>query len=182
MAQNAANIERRLLLSDSEHAEAIDCSPYRSLDSEQSKILSADLAEEDGPADANLASSNPSDDQLPFIPGIISDTPDTQHIDKRARVEEVPDEDDDIEAGGLPCDPYTRYSPGGLAGATYGDGATFFDDYHEARMEAGLQEHPWAPFESEEEWELARWLLRSGLSQAEIDRYLKLDIVSEVPC
>lgn len=42
-------------------------------------------------------------------------------------------------------------------------------------MEAGLEEFPWAPFESEEEWELARWSLVE--SSGDINRYLKLDIV-----
>jgi hypothetical protein len=37
---------------------------------------------------------------------------------------------------------------------------------------------PWYPFADEEEWELARWLVMSGLSQAEIDNFLKMMIVS----
>ncbi|KIJ34379.1 hypothetical protein M422DRAFT_101524, partial [Sphaerobolus stellatus SS14] len=36
----------------------------------------------------------------------------------------------------------------------------------------------WGGFGSEEVWELARWLMKSGLSQTEIDNYLKLKIVS----
>ncbi|KAF8799293.1 hypothetical protein BYT27DRAFT_7040688, partial [Phlegmacium glaucopus] len=34
---------------------------------------------------------------------------------------------------------------------------------------------PWAPFESEDEWELARWLMTSGVSQTKIDSFLKLN-------
>ncbi|KAI0696250.1 hypothetical protein BC835DRAFT_1214307, partial [Cytidiella melzeri] len=37
---------------------------------------------------------------------------------------------------------------------------------------------PWAPFISGEEWGLAQWLMSSGLSQSEINKYLKLDMVS----
>ncbi|KAI0683185.1 hypothetical protein BC835DRAFT_1296710 [Cytidiella melzeri] len=45
--------------------------------------------------------------------------------------------------------------------------------------EEGLNENRlWAPFASEEEWGLAQWLMSSGLSQAEIDKYLKLGMVS----
>ncbi|OCH83919.1 hypothetical protein OBBRIDRAFT_815665 [Obba rivulosa] len=43
---------------------------------------------------------------------------------------------------------------------------------------AEKQEPPWAPFDSWDEWELARWLLTSGLTQKAIDDFLKLHIVS----
>jgi hypothetical protein len=36
----------------------------------------------------------------------------------------------------------------------------------------------WGGFGSQEHWELARWMIKSGLSQREIDNYLKLPIVS----
>lgn len=36
----------------------------------------------------------------------------------------------------------------------------------------------WGGFGSEEHWELARWMLKSGLSQGQIDKFLKLKIVS----
>lgn len=36
---------------------------------------------------------------------------------------------------------------------------------------------PWAPFESEEEWALAKWLMTSGTSQTKIDEFLKLKTV-----
>ncbi|KAJ7235026.1 hypothetical protein B0H12DRAFT_1076218 [Mycena haematopus] len=38
---------------------------------------------------------------------------------------------------------------------------------------------PWYPFESEDEWELARWLMTSGVSQTKTDEYLKLKVVRE---
>jgi hypothetical protein len=37
---------------------------------------------------------------------------------------------------------------------------------------------PWYPFADMEEWELARWLVMSGLSQSEIDNFLKMFVVS----
>lgn len=37
---------------------------------------------------------------------------------------------------------------------------------------------PWAPFASYKEWELAEWLIQSGVSQSNIDKLLKLQWVS----
>lgn len=92
---------------------------------------------------------------------------------KRARVEDV----EDIEAGGLPSDPYIRLDI--AAGKVKGKGQTSFEELKKKRAEdAGQEMNPWAPFDSAEEWDLARWLIRSGLSQTEIDKFLKLDIVS----
>ncbi|KIJ36119.1 hypothetical protein M422DRAFT_261445 [Sphaerobolus stellatus SS14] len=34
----------------------------------------------------------------------------------------------------------------------------------------------WGGFEDQEQWELARWMMKSGLSQGEIDKFLKLSI------
>jgi hypothetical protein len=39
---------------------------------------------------------------------------------------------------------------------------------------------PWSPFANEEEWELAKWLMTAGVSQARMDEFLKLSIVSEI--
>ena len=36
----------------------------------------------------------------------------------------------------------------------------------------------WDPFANKEEWELAQWLVESGVSQRNIDRFLKLEKVS----
>lgn len=91
---------------------------------------------------------------------------------KQARVEDV----EDVEAGGLPKDPYVRYHTS--AGKTKGRGDSVFELLHKQREKDGLDKTPWAPFENEEEWDLARWLIRSGLSHSEIDKYLKLNIVS----
>lgn len=40
-------------------------------------------------------------------------------------------------------------------------------------------QEPWAPFSSVEDWDYARWIMESGLSQRQIDSMLKLDIVSK---
>lgn len=88
---------------------------------------------------------------------------------KRARVEDVEDED----AGGLPRRPWVEDFPG--AGKTYGQGETLFESMFKAQERAGASQ--WDPFDSEEEWRLAHWLLTSGLTQKGIDEYLNLEIV-----
>ena len=39
---------------------------------------------------------------------------------------------------------------------------------------------PWAPFSSIEDWDYARWIMNSDLSQRQIDAMLGLDMVSEM--
>lgn len=56
-----------------------------------------------------------------------------------------------------------------------GKGKTFFEKLQERQESVGSEK--WAPFEDQEEWELAQWLLRS-VGQKKIDEYLKLPIVS----
>ncbi|KAJ7148839.1 hypothetical protein C8R46DRAFT_1310948 [Mycena filopes] len=82
---------------------------------------------------------------------------------KRASVEDVEDEDarwiqpfpESYEAGAIlrRCD-------------------TQFEKIREQQRKDGRA--PWYPFESEDEWEMARWLMTSGLSQEKVDEYLKL--------
>lgn len=40
-----------------------------------------------------------------------------------------------------------------------------------------LEEEVWGPFKNEEEWDLARWLITSNVSQTKMDEFLKLPIV-----
>lgn len=100
---------------------------------------------------------------------------------KRARVEEVEDEEAEApspshteDAGGFPREPWVEDYPL-PAGSTYGNAETPFESLHQNK--AAANESPWAPFDSPDEWELARWLLTSGLSQRAIDEYLNLNIV-----
>jgi len=55
---------------------------------------------------------------------------------------------------------------------------TAFETLKEDQNKAGFGENPWAPFDDEEEWELAQFLMKE-VSQTAIDKYLKLKIVSE---
>ncbi len=99
-----------------------------------------------------------------------SDGPNTAKR-RRVTVEEVPDE----EEGGLPRVPWIQDYPG-AAGKTFNMGETSFECIRRRKAKAG--EDLWAPFECQEEWELAEWLVTSGLSQTNIDKFLKLEIVS----
>jgi hypothetical protein len=54
-----------------------------------------------------------------------------------------------------------------------------FETLKEDQKNAGLAEKPWAPFEDEGEWELARFLVKE-VSQTAANKYLKLAIVSAV--
>ncbi|KAH9847794.1 hypothetical protein C2E23DRAFT_741139, partial [Lenzites betulinus] len=88
---------------------------------------------------------------------------------RRVEVEEVADE----EEGGLPRRPWLEDFPGD-AGKTFGRGETSFERIRRRKEAAG--EALWAPFECQEEWELAEWLVTSGLTQSNIDKFLKLKI------
>ena len=65
-----------------------------------------------------------------------------------------------------------------LCGVRRGRGVSTFEKIQNKQIESN--EAPWAPFESEEEWGLAHWLMTSGMSQKCINAMLKLKIVSEM--
>ena len=58
---------------------------------------------------------------------------------------------------------------------TLGIKKTPFEKLQEAQAALGKSE--WAPFASQEEWDLAQWLMKS-VGQNSIDKFLKLPIVS----
>ena len=51
-----------------------------------------------------------------------------------------------------------------------------FESLREGQQASGNE--PWAPFSSVEDWDYARWIMNSGLSQRRIDSMLSLDLVS----
>ncbi|EIM79626.1 uncharacterized protein STEHIDRAFT_69183 [Stereum hirsutum FP-91666 SS1] len=51
-------------------------------------------------------------------------------------------------------------------------GRTPFELHRDAQRAKGLP--PWAPYDSLEDWELASWLIKSGVSQSRIDSFFKL--------
>ena len=64
------------------------------------------------------------------------------------------------------------------AGAPKGRQVSSFEKY--SKEQKDNNEPPWAPFESEDEWELAKWLMESGASQNKVDSFLKLNSVSRL--
>ncbi|KAH7917895.1 hypothetical protein BV22DRAFT_1025530 [Leucogyrophana mollusca] len=59
------------------------------------------------------------------------------------------------------------------AASVVGEGQTTFERY--SNHQQNCQQHPFAPFEDEEEWSLAKWMMEN-LGQTRIDEYLKLPI------
>jgi hypothetical protein len=74
--------------------------------------------------------------------------------------------------------PFRESYPG--AAQTFGRAATFMDIFDADLHAETRQQHLYYPFASREEWQLAAFLLRSGLSMNSIDKFLKLDLVSNL--
>lgn len=84
-------------------------------------------------------------------------------------VEEIPDEDD---AGYYEM----KFPAEKQAGATFGESRTTFESIRDDQILRGAE--VLGPFASDEEWELAKWLIKNvGHNQADV--FLKLPIVSE---
>jgi hypothetical protein len=62
-----------------------------------------------------------------------------------------------------------------LAGATWGHCKPLFKSLDEEQKREGHSR--WTPFEDEDEWQLAEWLIRN-VGQKQTDNFLKLPIVS----
>ncbi|KAF8874920.1 hypothetical protein BD779DRAFT_1678483 [Infundibulicybe gibba] len=54
---------------------------------------------------------------------------------------------------------------------------TKFEEIRLRKNQSG--EAPWAPFSDQDEWELARWLMKSGISQTEREKFLGLKKVRD---
>jgi len=70
-----------------------------------------------------------------------------------------------------------EFYPG--ASTIFGSGSTFMDNFNEDRFSKERQTHLYYPFSSKDEWQMASFLLRSGLSKAAMDRFFKLELVSD---
>lgn len=83
--------------------------------------------------------------------------------------------EDESEEPAVDNDTYIEAYPR-PAGTAHGQGESSFETYRRVQAEDG--QSPWSPFESAEEWELAQWLMGSGVSQTKVDDFLKLRKVS----
>src|ERR1700675_435293 len=95
------------------------------------------------------------------------------HRRKRTRIEEVEDEDAPGRKEYLRRWVESFPGPAGLAKPGKVD-TTFEKLQAEGKSQGNA---PWAPFDSEEDWEFARWLMTSGVGQKQMDKLLKLSIV-----
>ena len=87
---------------------------------------------------------------------------------RRARVEEIEDEEAGVQSRWIEDFP-------GSAGKQGDQAQSYFQKLHAEQRRQGLS--PWTPFQDEEEWELAQWLMLN-VGQNATDKFLKLPIVS----
>ncbi|KAF7344304.1 hypothetical protein MVEN_01722000 [Mycena venus] len=132
--------------------------------------LLSDVSEDENNQDLHADPHN--NDTPPGSPGSPSPAPDpalNAGKRRRATVEEVEDEEDERYVEDFPKDMN--------AGEWRERCKTYFQKLRDEQKDAGNA--PWYPFETEDEWELAKWLMTSGLSQKKTDEYLKLKVVRE---
>ena len=77
---------------------------------------------------------------------------------------------------------YSYYEEFADAAKTWGCGETFMDIFDLDGHAEQHQENVYHPFASKEDWEMAAYLLYSGLSMALIDDYVSLQLMSTLPC
>ncbi|KAF8954739.1 hypothetical protein BDZ97DRAFT_1927768 [Flammula alnicola] len=93
---------------------------------------------------------------------------------QRATVEDVEDEGDTQPASHRWVKDYRWIEEwAGNAGTVKGKAVGGFEAYRREQEERNQE--PWYPFESKDEWELARWLMTSGVSQKKMDSFLELN-------
>jgi hypothetical protein len=71
---------------------------------------------------------------------------------------------------------HTELFPG--ASEIFGKGKTYMDLFDDDEYAGNRETNPYYPFASQPEWELASFLLKSGLSMVATDEFLKLQMVS----
>lgn len=112
---------------------------------------------------------NNSFDETTFVPSERrppSPGSDSGPQSKRARVEEVDDEDS--------CQRWAHEFPGAAA-EILGEGKTLFEQMKD--NQEAMKDPPTAPFLDEDEWELARWLMKN-VTQTATEEFLKMKGVS----
>ena len=66
------------------------------------------------------------------------------------------------------------------ASKIYGREKSFIERFNEDKYASRRVQNPYYPFADREEWELGSFLLRSGLSMAKVDEFLKLRVVCDI--
>ncbi|KAK0479015.1 hypothetical protein EDD18DRAFT_1442835 [Armillaria luteobubalina] len=97
---------------------------------------------------------------------------------RRVTIEDIEDEGNSLPSS-WSCDSlvFVDYLDAGAEIEGVGPGETTFERIKQEQKKQGQQ--MWAPFKTHEEWELAQWLMMSGVSQADIDRFAKLAVIQD---
>ena len=114
---------------------------------------------------------DPPDFTLPYrSPSPVDPSVDHPRKRQRVNIEDV----EDMECGSRNHEKFP-----GLVAEVVDEGVTMYQDLLEEQI--AMKRHSWAPFGDEEEWQLAKWLMRN-VGHSAIDDYLKLPIVSRSSC
>ena len=73
---------------------------------------------------------------------------------------------------------FSEFYPG--ASKIFGSGPTFMDNFDNNQFFEERRAHSHYPFASKDEWHMASFLLRSGLSMAALDNFFKLELVGDL--
>lgn len=66
------------------------------------------------------------------------------------------------------------------AGESFGEGKTIIDEILSESLGTEREQNIFHPFRDSDDFEMGAWLIKSGISMAEIDKFLKLPWVSEI--
>lgn len=125
----------------------------------------------------NASQDIPPETNTPHLPGSPTNTNTPEADPRRARVEDADDENEDGRDEGDGNGYWVWDFPEGQAGrivegsSLAHTGSRFENIRHRQRLAGKV---PWDPFSNEEEWEVAQWLVETGISQRNIDEFLKL--------
>ena len=120
------------------------------------------------PGDSDHPDTGPLNDD-----GLYSLLLEGQPFSKRARVES--EEDSPIKTNSV----FSEFEPpAGMPQQRPPGMSNNFERLQTSQQASGHE--PWAPFSSIEDWDYARWIMNSDLSQRQIDAMLNLDLVSEM--
>ncbi|KAF8987416.1 hypothetical protein BDQ17DRAFT_1435655 [Cyathus striatus] len=91
-----------------------------------------------------------------------------EHMSKQPRLEEEEENNEQLFIQDFP--------PERQAGAPKQQIPTKFEQFRSKQMNEGKD--PWYPYTSQDDWELAQWLMTSGVSQKKMTKFLKLRSIS----
>ena len=106
----------------------------------------------------------------------FDDFPDDDQMDIHDMLNDT--QESDLQPTGTTSPENVENFPG--ASQSYLGGKMFMDQFFSDKHSELRKENLFYPFASQEDWQVASWLLRSRLSMAAIDSFLSLDLVSYI--